>query len=252
MISFKGILKYLIYIFIAAWMFLLGIMVGRGTSPVKFDTDKFQKRLEIIASEFGEKKDTQTQKKIDLKFYKVLDQPAAEEESSSRKKSMEIIPKKEKILTTDVIPLKISRKKLTLKKGTLKKGTNSKRSSVEIKGALKLKNKKSSEINVKSASLKKTKPAEQLTLKKSVKGRYTIQVAAYKDFKDAVAQMAILEKKGISSYREKGKKDGVNWYRIRIGSFATFGEARKFKEKLNKAKIKSMIIKKDTNEDIKR
>ncbi|MCK5836987.1 MAG: hypothetical protein KAH09_06940 [Desulfobacula sp.] len=50
MISFKRILKYLIYTFIAGWMFLLGIMVGRGTSPVTFDTQKFQKRLEAIAS----------------------------------------------------------------------------------------------------------------------------------------------------------------------------------------------------------
>ena len=57
-------------------MFFLGIMVGRGTSPVTFDTQKFQKRLETIASEFGEKKDTP--EKVDLKFYDVLDQPAPE------------------------------------------------------------------------------------------------------------------------------------------------------------------------------
>jgi len=63
--------------------------------------------------------------------------------------------------------------------------------------------------------------------------------------------MAILEKKGISSYRVKGSKNGVTWYRVRSGSFANFDEATEFKKKLDKIKINSMIIKRDDNEDIK-
>ena len=63
--------------------------------------------------------------------------------------------------------------------------------------------------------------------------------------------MAILEKKGISSYRVKGYKNGVAWYRVRSGSFANFDEATEFKKELDKIKINSMIIKKDDNEDIK-
>jgi cell division septation protein DedD len=30
---------------ISAWMFFLGVLVGRGTAPIKFDIDKFQKIL---------------------------------------------------------------------------------------------------------------------------------------------------------------------------------------------------------------
>jgi len=203
MISFKGILKYSIYIFIAAWMFVLGIMVGRGSSPVEFDTHKFQKRLEIIAREFGKK---ETNKKVELKFYDVLDRPVQEEAGPPEKNPLEIIPKKEPILIADTIPVKISRKRLTYKQKTDKKNQN---------------------------------------------GKYTIQIAAYKEFKEAVSQMAILEKKGFSSYRIKGKKDGQTWYRVRTGSFLSYAQAKKFKEKLKKAKINSMIIKKEDNEDIK-
>ncbi|MCD4677012.1 MAG: SPOR domain-containing protein [Desulfobacula sp.] len=237
MISFKGILKYSIYIFIAGWMFLLGIMVGRGSSPVKFDTQKFQKRLETIASEFGEKKETQG--KIELKFYDVLDNPVPEEGTPSKNKPLEIIPKKQVIVTTDEIPLKTSRKKQTFKQERNKVKADGK--IVEIS---KIKDLKPAEIRTKSAGLKKNKTNQSLE-KKIVKGKYTIQIAAYKEFKDAVTHMAILEKKGFSSYRVKGEKDGVTWYRIRTGSFASYDEAKKFKDKLNKAKINSMIINKE-------
>ena len=236
MISFKGILKYLIYLFIAGWMFLLGIMVGRDTSPVKFDTQKFQKRLEIIANEFGEKKGTR--KKIDLKFYDVLDRPVPEEGVPPKKKPLEIIPKKETITIADTISRKTSRKKQTFKQEANRVKTETK----DLKPV---------EIKTKTVSLKKSKPSEKLTDNKVLKGKYTIQIAAYKNFKDAITQMAVLEKKGFSSYRVKGQKDGVTWYRIRTGSFATYDEAKKIKEKLKKAKINSMIIKKDNDEDIK-
>ncbi|MBU8849983.1 MAG: SPOR domain-containing protein [Desulfobacterales bacterium] len=193
-------------------MFLLGIIVGRGSSPVKFDTLKFQKRLETIASEFGEKKGIQ--KKIDLKFYDVLDHPVPEESVPPQKKPLEIIPKKEIIVTPDTVLLKTSRKKQTFKQAA---------------------NKVKPDIKIRETS--KT-------------GEYTIQIAAYKNFKDAVSHMAMLEKKGFSSYRVKGQKEGVTWYRIRTGFFATHDEAKKNKEKLDKAGIKSMIIKRDKNEDI--
>ncbi len=45
----KAILKYSTYGFIGGWMFFLGVMVGRGHSPVTFDTRGFQDRLAAIA-----------------------------------------------------------------------------------------------------------------------------------------------------------------------------------------------------------
>ena len=226
MISFKGILKYLVYTFIAGWMFLLGIMVGRGTSPVTFDTQGFQKRLEIIANEFGEKKDIPG--KMDLKFYDALDSPVQEENVLSKKKPLEIMPKKEilkneipineipeketlekeTLVASDILPLKKSRKKLTFKKITQKAKTD-----IGANGIPKIK-----------------------------QGKYTIQIAAYKEFKDAITQMARLEEKGFSSYRVKGGKDGATWYRVRIGSFASWDEAQIIIKKLNSAGIKAQII----------
>lgn len=207
----------------------MGIMVGRGTSPVTFDTQKFQKRLEMIAKEFGEKTDTRV--KMDLTFYDALDRPVAEESGLSQNTLLEIIPKKEiqetetpetealeteTMLIPAVIPLKTSRKKQTFKPTATKAAT-------EIRGD----------------DISRTK-----------QGIYTLQIAAYKEFKDAVSQMALLDEKGFSSYKVKGQKDGVTWYRVRAGSFGTWDEAEKFKEKLSAVKINSMIITKDKDEDI--
>ncbi len=262
MITFKDLAKYLIYIFIAAWMFLLGIMVGRGSSPITFDTQKFQKRLETIASEFGDKK--VAKKKIELTFYEVLDNPVAEEGTQSKEKPLEIIPKR-KISegyipegyindSTDTIPVKTSRKKLTFKQGENKGKTVSKKK-LDVKELKPVITKKPQPV-LKKNKLSKPLPEKPLPEKSSPKiskqiskqipdkkpGKYTIQIAAYNDFKDAVTRMSILEKKGYTTYRQKVQKEGVSWYRVRIGSFASYDEAKRFKEKLGKAKIKSMIM----------
>ncbi len=242
---FKGLLKYSVYLFIAAWMFFLGIVVGRDNSPVKFDTQKFQKRLETIAHDFGAQK--KIPKKVDLKFYEVLDRPELEESEAFNNKSKkshqpdknnsgEILPQKE-VLTSESIPLKTSKKRETFKNRKVKIWEEK-----EIK--------KKNQENIKQVKEKRDKKIDKPKPEPKIipeiqKGRYTVQIAAYKDFKDAVSQMAFLQEKGFTSYRVKGLKDGVSWYRVRSGSFANFDEAKKFTKKLEKLKINSLIIKSD-------
>jgi cell division protein FtsN len=256
MISFKGILKLAIYTFIGGWMFLLGIMVGRGTSPVTFDTQQFQKRLETIAKEFGETKEPQ--ERIDLKFYEVLDKPAeqvsAKKVSDSNeivpiKKSNEIVPA-EKVEEAPEIAVKTSKKKETYKKNLNSRPQEKETEpAAEAKTASAAKTPAKAKSNVsenkKQARPKPSPPSAPETTTTPAKGNYTIQLAAYKQFKDAVSHMSDLEAKGISSYRIKTAKDGVTWYRVRTGSFNTYAEAEQFKRKLEKSKIKSMIIKLD-------
>ncbi len=224
MASVKGILKYSIYIFIAGWMFVLGIMVGRGNAPVSFDTKSFQQRLERIAGEFGQ--EGEAKKQIDLEFYKVLDQPVAEEKTVPKPAASQKPSAAPSSSVTDAPEVKESTKKKTFQKKVSPPRPD--------KAA-------------KSSAPAGSPPASPADGKK---GLYTIQVAAYKDNKDAVVHMALLEKMGIAAYRQTGEKDGVTWYRVRTGSFSTLDEARKYKEQLIKKKIKAMIIKKDNHEDI--
>lgn len=253
--SLKGILKYGLYGFIGIWMFVLGIMVGRGSAPVTFDTQGFQERLESIAREFGKPKTRP--EKIDLDYYDALSEPAKPEALDVPKpdrakplkvRSDETAVKKEDPLkkiteTPGPIPVKVSKKAATktasLSKSTGSSGSKSGTGSGVTAATVKKSVKKSSDKTVSKTQNQEKTPVS------NVKARYTIQVAAYKSFKDAVTQMTILEKKGFSAIRTTKKIDGVTWYRVRVGAFATRSEATRFVTKLNNAGINGMIIKKD-------
>jgi cell division septation protein DedD len=242
--SFKGVLKHTIYIFIGAWMFLLGIMVGRGTAPVTFETRGFQERLQSIVKEFGKPGNTIGQEdKIVLDYYEALNDPINPEEM------IIVIPIKdlEKKLPdaeeppaavsagvnpdaaidegeqTDSIPVKTSTKAATFKKRFAAEAEEDVTQPREPEAARPL------------AAAQKSGPG----------AAYTIQVAAFKSFKDAVTQMAILDEKGFASDRTSKEIDGTTWYRVRVGEFATREEAGGHLVKLNQAGINGMIIKKE-------
>ncbi len=260
----------------------MGIMVGRGASPVKFDTQNFHKRLETIVREF--EKGDGPEEKMDLRFYDALNKPARQEVKGKKNIPDEIVPKKEgrHMPVTASIPVKTSLKAATLNKIALNKSLlkdsnvpkDIPRDRVVIAKAITKKEKQLPAKDPDGLSGKKTirkVPSKKIIEKKSariedssekagkplskagkspagvkpVSGMYTIQVAAYKSFADAVTQMAILEKKGFASYRALGKKEGVTWYRVRVGAFATRDAASLYVGKLKQAKIDGMIIKKE-------
>lgn len=222
-------------------MFFLGILVGRGNAPVTFDTKSFHTRLEAIVQSYEK---TAPEKKLDLQFYDALNKPARQEVTGKKNTPNEIIPKKEtgrRVIQMPImegVPVKTSRKAATLNKAALAKPL------FEDKGSdtPPVKNKASlAKILVQKD---KQDPATDAAAQPE-QGRYTIQVAAYTSFTDAVTQMALLEKKGFASYRTLGKKKGITWYRVRVGSFATRKAASLYVEKLKQAKIEAMIIKKE-------
>ncbi|MCG8683987.1 MAG: SPOR domain-containing protein [Desulfobacterales bacterium] len=252
-------------------MFFLGVLVGRGNSPITFDTRGFQDRLAQIAQEFGDRESEK--ENLDLKFYDVLDDPVQHQVKGRSKKGEEILPKPESHsavpisrvakASQDDIPVKVGKKQTTYNKvgGTQKKevqaalpkakpvvATEIKKTKPEKVKVRKTAAKQTSSVPETSKSKPKVQPAPKESPKKSkvaAKGQYTIQVAAYKDFKDAVSQMASLEKKGIEAYRVRGEKGGATWYRVRTGVFKDYKSAQARLEELKQAKVGGMIIKKE-------
>jgi len=71
-------------IFSSVWMFVLGIFVGRGTAPVRFDIEAIQKELvalkETVLRKEKERRKSRmeaTNRKTDLGFYEALKAPTA-------------------------------------------------------------------------------------------------------------------------------------------------------------------------------
>ncbi|MBF0258827.1 MAG: SPOR domain-containing protein [Desulfamplus sp.] len=66
----KVILKYSGLLMLSGWMFFMGLLVGRDTAPVDFDTGWFQERLAVIFDD--SKPDESVLEKPDLDFYAAL------------------------------------------------------------------------------------------------------------------------------------------------------------------------------------
>ena len=68
----KGIGGWLLLVFLmSVWMFIVGILVGRGTAPVHFDIEKLQKELSDL-KKGSDLSAGRVKKKTDLNFYEAL------------------------------------------------------------------------------------------------------------------------------------------------------------------------------------
>ena len=250
-------------------MFGLGVVVGRGSSPVLFETRPFQERLGRMVSELSANRPEK--EKIDLKFYDVLDEPVPFPIKGKTEDPGEIIPGPEPGNTASIkpvphkpqaeeIPVKHSKKLTTWHQAgkdagngdapapLLKKSASVK--TVLKKSALVKTDTKASEKRVVTPPASKILEPKNQTGKKTDAeskgtGTYTIQIASYKDLNDALSRMVLLSSKGVTSYRVSVEINGVTWHRVRTGSFSDQEEARTRLAKLAGSGVNGMVIKKE-------
>jgi cell division protein FtsN len=189
-------------------MFFLGVLVGRGTAPVRFDIDKLQKELALLKE--ADIKEQLNRVKInseatkmqkDFGFYEALKDIKNDGKKYNNRKSETTSPQKE--LSSEKGPSKID-KKISDSKIHQSKAVR----------------------NDKIVDLNKGKESEK---------NLTIQAASFKDPKDAEQMVAALKKKGYPAYKIIGivPERGV-WYRVRIGHYGSSDEAAATLKKLKK------------------
>ena len=206
----KGLTIWICLTFFACvWMFVLGILVGRETVPVRFDIEKLQNELTalkeaVINKELDQYKldSNSADSKTKMGFYEALKNTGGEER-----------------LEADISETK--------RKPLHKKAVS------EAKKAV---------VSKKTVTSRKNKTA---TFKKSAKDNknITIQVASLKNSKDADKMVARLKKRGYSAYRSIGKIPGRGiFYRVRVGYFKNRAEAGNMLNRLKKEKIQAIIV----------
>jgi cell division septation protein DedD len=217
-ISRKGLVIWIVLVvFIAAWMFVLGIIVGRGQAPVNIEIDKLEKELaELKAKRLNQQKALMAGKAasqgIDtnrLGFYEEL-------KSSKKTEPFKSLP-----------PAKVAPRPSPVMPAAPKPAASSKpRPAAKPKAP------------PKPIPKKRSKP------KKSVqKARFTIQVAASHDTKKAEELVNKLRKKGFQAYQMRSEVAGKGiWYRVRVGAFENRGEANKVLAKLKANQYDGMIV----------
>ena len=208
--------RYLVLLFVAAWMFVLGVMVGRGTAPVHFDTLALQKELAALRDSMLKKERDTLEKairgedqKAPLEFYEAL-----KKDGPDTAVHMPII---------DQAP-------------TGRPESNTAESSLRPHKS-------------RSASMgkKTTAPAKssRRTMQPPAGGNLTIQVASMKDAAAAQRIVAKLKKDGYSAYlsRKVIPNKGV-WFRVRVGSYTDRAQAIADMNRLIQDQKKPILVKK--------
>jgi cell division septation protein DedD len=213
----KGRLLWIcLFIFGCGWMFVLGILVGRGTAPVQFDIEQLQKELASLKEAVI--------KKEELRFK--IDSNAA-----GHKTNMNFY---EDLKTSD---------------GNVKQKNDrfeaaSKQNQKPLPKAA-VSNKENKDISDKTAAAEppRNESVPALGPEAEPEKKLTIQVASLRDPEIADRMVAELKNKWYPAYRTVIKIPGNGvWYRVRIGSFNRKADAQDILERLHKEKIDAVLL----------
>ena len=216
--------------FVCAWMFVIGVLVGRDTAPIKFDIAGIQKKLEADKKDLENKERSRiqgksgiTKDKTKLDFYEALRDNREDTQLDKNKLSSSISKKTE---PTEPLPAKKPPP------------------SIDDKADRKIVEKEEPSEKKPTKPTQKPSSASKSKIRPSVK-TYTIQAASVKNARDADRLVAELKKTGFHAYRAIGKVPGKGiWYRVRVGKYRNKADARNTMQKLKRAGIKPILIEK--------
>ena len=215
----KGLFLGLCLLFlISGWMFVLGVLVGRGTAPVNFDIQALQKELLALKESMVKQEkrameidSAKTGAKSSLEFYEALKKKGKDEQ-------IQIIEKK--------APPKASPKTPPTAPPP------------------------SPLTSQKRVSKSKVAPEEKKTLpdlpdvKPSPSGTLAVQVASTKDAASAEALGKKLTQLGYAGFSTVAEiPDKGTWYRVRVGPYRTKTEAEQVRRGLIKDQFEGLIVK---------
>jgi len=197
---------------ISAWMFGMGVMVGRGTAPVSFDIDQLKRTLESLqksaqqAPKNGPRPEASEMKsKTDLGFYDSL--PKNREDAE-----MPNLPKPPPAPARPEAPAQ--------------------------KPAAPPKAEKPAAASAPAPAAPPPAPAS------AAAGRpLTVQIAAVRSEEEARRLLEKLRQRGYAAYVEPiGIPDKGTWYRVRMGEFPSKEFARSTVDRLQKDGFKPDIV----------
>jgi len=204
---------------LSAWMFGLGVWVGRGTAPLRFDITKLETELaEMTARLLQEEQQRTTIAQeaagdwANLDFYEAL-----------KKSGDDPLPDPEG--PRDTGGAAADRSETAKPKKSLKAAT---RTAAAPPAAVK-------EPPAAKPPSAASPPAAA--------GELTIQVASLKDPGDAARLVQTLQARGFAAYRVTGQITGKGtWYRVRVGAFKDRGTAQAVLERLKNQKFDGLVI----------
>lgn len=214
----------IIFVFIAGWMFILGILVGRGTAPVNLEMDRFEKEIADLKSALREKESgsagdesgQQNPATTQLGFYEAL---------------MQTKPAKD----FKVDPKLIDQQAL---------GSLPEPEPASPKPANRTAPEKKPRREPAPQPRQPSKPKEPAKSPDIKKGGYTIQVAAFSDAANSNRLVDRLKDKGFPAYQIQSPSgsSGALVHRVRVGAFPDRKSAETMLTKLQGQQFKGLVV----------
>ncbi len=209
---------------VSAWMFFLGVIVGRGTSPVSFDIHELEKKIASLRKSALEAEELSVEKaspvspdvKSELEFYEVLKMPGQTDPIDKAKPTLQASLTPEPPVKTKTEPPVKSQSVTKPDKSQVPKKS-------EVKTIPKV-----------SEPAKTTEKADK---------HYSIQVASLKDPSEADRLVETFRRKGYPAYRASAEvRNSGTWHRVRIGPFIQQSEALRVLGPVSRESTGALII----------
>lgn len=213
-----------------AWTFFLGVLVGRGTAPVKFDMEKLGQDLHALREQVQDQQAQQLQtysvaveNKSNMDFYEDL------------KKSGENLAIDPNMTRTPPQPTIVQESP---------QGTDAQAAPAPVGVPVK---KRMAGLQPKKKRVTPPPPKKRPTTTKAappaLARNLTLQVASLRDAKTADEMVAGLRKEGYSVHRTSVTIPGKGlWYRVQVGRFADREHAAKTIRALESKGLKPILV----------
>jgi len=217
-----------VLLFVMGWMFILGILVGRGTAPVLLKAHALEQELRDLKAAMLREQREEIETRVnpddasatELDFYEALKKPPAPtarriaDAPKPVKKQAPVLAEKKPVAPTSIPERKAEKAALP---PTVPP--------VAAKPA----------AAPKTVSPAATAPAQ--------KERFTIQVGAFRDAASADGMVDRLRGKGYPAYHLRTELPGKGvWYRVRVGAFVVREGAETMLTRLKGDRVEGMVV----------
>lgn len=214
----------LVIVLIMGWMFILGVLVGRGTASLPINTRTVEKALEEDIKASAQKRQAEKNPPSDQ------DNDAERAELQFHEKLREAPPKIPYKITPTPAPV---RRPAPTPAPQKQKPVEVARARATPKPAPKPTAAPKSEASAKTTS----------AASKTEQGRFSVQVSAFRDMGGADQLVATLRNKGYKAYHIRVDVPGKGrWFRVRVGAFEDRDAAEKMLDRLRNDNFKGIVV----------
>jgi len=217
-------------VFVSTWMFVLGILVGRGTVPTRFEFNDSQKALHALAEKAAKKSEKPDPAQE-------MTGKMAPDPFDGLKKSGRGGSKKDDLFLNQPDRSKTDQSKTVARKPSQPPKEPEKKTTSKPES--------SSRPVQPQPTLPSTAPAPQPKRKTIVNTYRTLQAASMQDLAEAKRMVARLRQKGYKAYVASAAVSGKSVrHRVRIGPYKNETDANAALERLKKDGINGIMLKK--------